>query len=166
MAQWCHSIPKSPGDEMMQKIPLVGGLWLLACAVALIAQNSMPKKIDAFTQVKRGEYLVESIGMCADCHTPSNEQGQPVKEKHLQGAMLMFKATVPVPGWAERSADIAGLKGWSDAEAVKFLTTGVDPNGKMARPPMPAYRYNKADATAIVAYLRSLAPPGKEAASK
>ena len=53
-----------------------------------------------------------------------------------------------------------------DAEAVKFLTTGVDPNGKMARPPMPTYRYDKKDAAAIVVYLRSLAPAAKEEAAK
>ncbi len=151
----------------MKKIPLVAGLWLLACGAALIAQKTIPNKNQPpAAQIKRGEYLVESIGMCADCHTPFNEQGQPVKEKHLQGAMLMFKPSFPVPGWAERSANIAGMKGWSDADVVKFLMTGVDPNGKTARPPMPAYRYNKADAIAMLAYLRSLAPSGKEAASR
>jgi hypothetical protein len=113
--------------------------------------------------VKRGKYLVEGIGMCRDCHTPINEQGQPVKEKHLQGAQLMFKPAVPVPGWTERSANIAGLKGWTDAEALKFFTTGVGPNGKPAGPPMPEYRYTKSDAAAIIAYLRSLAPPATQA---
>lgn len=154
----------------MRKFALLGGVCVFVLAATLIAQETATapaKKKDASTaKVKRGEYLVEKAGLCADCHTPFNEQGQPIKEKHLQGAVLIFKPTVPVPGWAERSADIAGLKGWSDAEAIKFLTTGVDPNGKMARPPMPPYRFNKADAAAIVAYLRTLAPTGKEAAPK
>jgi mono/diheme cytochrome c family protein len=154
----------------MRKFALFGGVCVLAFAATVVAQeaaSAAPKKKDASAaQAKRGEYLVEKIGMCGDCHTPFNEKGQPVKEKHLQGAQLMFKPTVPVPGWVERSADIAGLKGWSDAEAIKFLTTGVDPNGKMAGPPMPSFRFNKADAAAIVAYLRTLAPTGKAAASK
>ena len=121
------------------------------------AQNAAPKKDDSAALVARGKYLVEQTGMCADCHTQMTEKG-PDMSKHLQGAVLPFKPTVPVPDWAERSANIAGLKGWSDEEAVKFLTTGVDPNGKHARPPMPAYRYNKKDAQAITAYLKSLAP--------
>jgi hypothetical protein len=44
----------------------------------------------------------------------------------------------------------------SDDDAVRFLITGLLPNGQMARPPMPQYRFNELDARAIVAYLRSL----------
>jgi mono/diheme cytochrome c family protein len=153
----------------MNKAALFGGVCLLAVVSATFAQNAgsaTPKKTASSAQVKRGEYLVEKIGMCNDCHTPFNEQGQPIAEKHLQGAPLMFKPTVPVPGWVERSANIAGLKGWSDAEAIKFLTTGIDPNGKNPGPPMPAYRYNKEDAAAVAAYLKSLKPSGNEAAQK
>jgi hypothetical protein len=68
----------------------------------------------------------------------------------------MFKPTVPVPGWAERSVKIAGLPGWSDEEAMKFFTTGIGPNGKPASPPMPNFRFNKEDAAAVVAYLKTL----------
>ncbi len=148
----------------MKKI-IFAGAAALAVVVCVGAQSSAaPKKTDdAGAQVARGKYLVEKIGMCADCHTQMTEKG-PDMSKHLQGAMLPFKPTVPVPDWAERSANIAGLKGWSDEEAVKFLTTGVDPNGKHARPPMPTYRYNKRDAQAITAYLKSLGP--KEEAKK
>jgi hypothetical protein len=46
----------------------------------------------------------------------------------------------------------------NDADAVTFLTTGNLPGGKQALGPMPQYRFNQADATAIVAYLRSIKP--------
>ncbi len=144
---------------------------LLVLAATLLAQDSTapkPKRQmdhDAM-QLKHGEYLVVRIGMCGDCHTPIDEKGRPMMDKSLQGAELMFKPTVPVPGWAERSANIAGLKGWTDDEAMKFLTTGIGPNGKPAAPPMPAFRYNKRDAAAVIAYLRSLAPPPAPASSK
>ena len=142
----------------MKKLLFGIGVSVLAFAAAVAAQNAAaPKKGTDAAQVARGKYLVENIGMCADCHTPMTEKG-PDMSKHLQGATLPFKPTVPVPNWADRSIHLAGLKGWSDAEAVKFLTTGIDPNGKNARPPMPAYRYNQKDAQAIVSYLRSLAP--------
>lgn len=150
----------------MQKWGVAAGVCLLAGMACVFAQDAPKKTMNPSAQLKRGKYLVESVGMCADCHTPFNEQGQPLMEKHLQGAMLMFKPTVPVPGWVEKSANIAGLKGWTDDEAIKFLTTGVDPNGKHAGPPMPQFRYNKRDAAAIVAYLRSLAPASAASSSK
>ena len=96
--------------------------------------------------------------MCGDCHTPHNEKGEPVKEQWLKGTDLPFKATVPMP-WADKSANIAGLPGWEHEAAVKFFMTGMAYNGLPARPPMPQYRYSRQDAEAIVAYLKSLAPP-------
>lgn len=109
----------------------------------------------------RGKYLVENIGACADCHTPMNEKGEFIKEKHLQGAPLFFKPLIPVPNWADKSANIAGLPGWTDADAIKFFTTGLATNGLPARPPMQQYRYSPEDAKAVVAYLRSLKPADK-----
>jgi hypothetical protein len=55
-----------------------------------------------------------------------------------------------------KAPKIAGLTIMPAADAVKFLETGALPNGKTARPPMPQYRFNHNDATAIVAYLKSL----------
>jgi len=116
-----------------------------------------PHASSAATMV-RGKYLVESIGMCVDCHTPFSEKGEPIKAQWLKGATLMFKPTVPMPGWADKSPNIAGLPGWEHDAAVKFLMTGLAYNDLPARPPMPQYRYSQRDAEAIVAYLRSLAP--------
>jgi mono/diheme cytochrome c family protein len=133
-------------------------LLTIALAIGAMAQSSPVSKAPAAAQVARGRYLVERTGMCADCHTPMNQKGEPIKERHLGGAPLMFKPTVPVPGWAEVAPPIAGLPGFTDEQAVRFLTTGIGSNGKPAGPPMPAFRFNKQDATAIVAYLRSLKP--------
>jgi mono/diheme cytochrome c family protein len=142
----------------MKRMMFGAAVCLVAAVAALSAQNA--KKSSNADLVARGKYIVESTGMCGDCHTPMTEKG-PDMSKHLQGAMLPFKPTVPVPDWADRSANIAGMKGWTDAEAIKFFTTGIDPNGKQARPPMPAFRYNQQDARAVLAYLRSLAPAEK-----
>jgi hypothetical protein len=38
----------------------------------------------------------------------------------------------------------------------RFLVHGVNPEGKAARPPMPAYKLRPDDAEAMVAYLKSL----------
>jgi mono/diheme cytochrome c family protein len=112
-------------------------------------------------KVKRGRYLVTSVSMCGDCHSPMNEKGEPIEGQWLKGSVLTFKPAVEMPVWADRAPGIAGLAGWSDQEALEFLMTGLDSNGKPARPPMPQYRLSKEDASAVLAYLRSLAPKKK-----
>jgi hypothetical protein len=44
----------------------------------------------------------------------------------------------------------------TDAAAIAFLHTAKLPNGRPALGPMPHYNFSIADATTIVAYLRSL----------
>jgi mono/diheme cytochrome c family protein len=107
-------------------------------------------------QVARGEYLVKAIGQCGECHTPFTMTGGYVMDKWLQGKKLEFAPLFPIPIWADTSPNIAGLAGWDSEKAVQFFMTGLAPNGQPPRPPMPAYRMNRADAEAVVAYLKSL----------
>jgi hypothetical protein len=66
-----------------------------------------------------------------------------------------------------------GLGKWSDAEIITAFTTGMRPDGRQLAPMMPWMSYahiNADDASALVAYLRSLPPvkhkvPGPFAAS-
>jgi len=141
----------------MKKLLIAGAVAAAFCAVALNSDAGSGKpSADKSALVAHGEYLVKAIGQCGDCHTPMNEMGQYVQDKWLQGTKLTFAPTVPVPGWADTSANIAGLTGWDHAKAVQFFMTGLAPNGQPARPPMPAYHMKKADAEAVVAYLESL----------
>lgn len=107
-------------------------------------------------QIAHGEYLVKAIGQCGDCHSPMNEKGEFIPGKWLQGKKLQFASIVPMPVWADTSPNIAGLPGWNHEKAVQFFMTGLAPNGQPARPPMPEYKMNRADAEAVVAYLESL----------
>ncbi len=61
-----------------------------------------------------------------------------------------------MPVWADTSPNIAGLPGWNREAAIKFFMTGLAPNDQPARPPMPQYHMDRADAEAVVAYLQSL----------
>lgn len=108
--------------------------------------------------IARGKYLVKNVAMCGDCHSPHNQRGQEIEARELQGAKLDFEPAHPVPGWFSASPDIAGLKGWTRVEAVRFLMTGLDRSSKPAGPPMPHYRMSRRDAEAVVAYLKSLHP--------
>lgn len=128
-------------------------LLTFAVAGSLYRANAAPAGT-----LERGRYLVEQVGMCGDCHSPRNEKGELMREKLLQGTQLPFKPAVLMPVWADKTPNIAGLPGWNDKDAVKFLMTGLAYNDLPARPPMPQYRFNQDDATAIVAYLRSLVP--------
>ena len=137
-------------------------LFLLTLAMlAALCPAGLAQKASEKSQIEHGRYLVQQVGMCNDCHTPFDDKG-PIAGKELQGTVLPFKPIVPMPVWAANSPAIAGLPQFpDDASAVVFLTTGKDASGKRPRPPMPGYRFNKKDASAIVAYLRSLAPAKK-----
>lgn len=136
-------------------IVIVAGVLCVAAAHKGLAAAA---KVASKPQIARGEYLVKGIGQCGDCHTPMNEKGEFVQGKWLQGTKLTFASTVPVPNWADTSPNIAGLLGWDHEKAIQFFMTGLAPNGQPARPPMPQYHLNRADAEAIVAYLESLKP--------
>ena len=126
---------------------------LLAVAASAAAGEPTSKSKSALA---RGKYLVEGVGMCADCHSARNEKGEFIRERWLQGAAITFKSTVPMPAWAEAAPPLAGLPGWTDAQLVTLLTTGKDQKGKPPEPPMPEYRMSRDDAAAVAAYLRSL----------
>lgn len=105
--------------------------------------------------IVRGRYLVEHVGLCADCHSPRNEKGEFIRELWLMGATLPFS---PFPNAPKPVAPpLAGLPTMNETQAVAFLQTGKRPDGSQPRPPMPPYRLNEADAQAVVAYLKSLA---------
>ena len=132
-------------------------VFALLLVPILAGQKQQSHAVSAAT-IARGKYLVESTSVCNDCHSPHNEKGEVIEEQRLKGAPLDFKPAVPIPVWADKSVNIAGLPGWENDAAIKFLMTGIGYNGLPARPPMPQYRFNQQDAAAIVAYLQSLAP--------
>jgi mono/diheme cytochrome c family protein len=116
-------------------------------------------QVDPGAQIKRGEYLVNEVARCIDCHTPRTVTGELDMTKLLQGAPTWFTPKIKPKGkWEDRAQDLtmSGLAGkWGEARLVKFLSTG-----QKADAPMPAYKLTVEDAKAVTAYLRSL--PGKK----
>ncbi len=142
----------------MRRLPILAALATLLVAGALAprirpALAAQPKATPA--TIERGRYLVEGIGMCADCHSPRLETGAFDRSRWLMGALLPFAPSVPMPAWAPAAPSIAGLENYTDEEAVKLLMTGMTPLESGLRPPMPEYRMNAEDAAAVVAYLRA-----------
>jgi mono/diheme cytochrome c family protein len=108
-------------------------------------------------QIKRGQYIVERVGMCGDCHTPKTDTGEYDRTAWLQGDVVDFKPNHPVPAFAIVAPPIAGLPTLpTDELAIRFLETGTNAAGKTAMPPMPRIRLDHEDAAAVVTYLRSL----------
>lgn len=139
------------------RIGLTAVLMSVLLGFAVVDNGSAAGKSNANKQqIARGEYLVKAIGQCGDCHTPFNDKGEFVQSEWLHGKKLEFASIVPMPVWADTSPNIAGLPGWDHEKAVQFFMTGLAPNGQPARPPMPQYKMNRADAEAVVAYLQSL----------
>lgn len=137
---------------------------LLALPIASVAFATACSTGPAGTSApdyERGRYLVERVGLCADCHTPRNEKGELVLDQWLMGSPLPFAPTVPMP-FAPISKPIAGLPTLDDAQAMTFLTTGVLPGGRMPLPPMPPYRFSPDDARDVLAYLRKPTKPTQD----
>ncbi len=105
--------------------------------------------------VARGRYLVERVAMCGECHSARNDAGDIVPDTRLQGGAM--PASVPWPAdWPLQVPRIAGLPGYSDLEALRVLTEGaIKRNGTRARAPMPRFRMSVADASDVIAFLRT-----------
>jgi len=126
------------------------GLFALKIVVPALAEPASDE------QIKRGQYLVNHVAMCGECHTPKTDQGEYDRTAWLQGDVLDYKPVHPMP-YAAVAPAIAGLPSFAtDEQAMKFLETGTNSAGKRAMPPMPQFRFNHDDAAAVVAYLRSL----------
>jgi mono/diheme cytochrome c family protein len=108
--------------------------------------------------IARGKYIVEGVAGCGYCHTPRDQNGEPDRTKWLAGAPVFYEAAQPVSGWPITAPRLAGLPPGSDAEIITLLTTSIGRTGEPPRWPMPRFHMTRADAEAVVAYLKSLNP--------
>jgi mono/diheme cytochrome c family protein len=110
--------------------------------------------------VKRGDYLVNGIMTCGNCHSPKGPTGD-IPGKHFSGGLSWdeppFKVTAPNITQDKET----GIGAWTDADIKKLLRTGVMPNGVHVAMVMPTGFYHimtERDLDAVVAYLRTIAP--------
>ncbi len=111
---------------------------------------------DLTDQQKRGRYLVEGLGHCAECHTPRNALGGLERSRWLAGG--------PVPGGKGSFPNITPAKlKWSAPDVVEYLTSGFTPEFDSAGGHMALVVENTAqlppeDREAIAAYLQIVPP--------
>ena len=129
-----------------------------AGALMLVAVTGLAR---AETPLERGRYLVETIGACANCHTPKARTGRPIASMAYAGGFVvkekMFTAVAPNITPDKET----GIGSWTDAQIIRAIREGKRPDGSTVGPPMPIELYRKlsdTDVKAMVAYLRSLKP--------
>jgi hypothetical protein len=110
----------------------------------------------------RGQYLVDHVFACGDCHTPQGPTG-PVAGKYLAGnADFISFGPGQALGSRNLTNDATGLKNRSDDEIKNMFRNGVRPTATGSEPLNPFMPYyvlhnvTDADADAIVAYLRTV----------
>jgi mono/diheme cytochrome c family protein len=103
----------------------------------------------------RGEYLVHSVAMCVQCHSPRDQRGSLIARELLTGGAVPVRGPSWDAEWAYRAPALAGLPGFTDEQIVTLLTEGHAGDRPAPRRPMPPFRMNRADAEAIASYLRS-----------
>ncbi len=146
-------------------------LWRFAAATTLACLwLFMPLSATAETLLELGNYLVNTIMACGNCHTPKGPDGTALPGRELSGGL-----TFDTPAFTATAANITpdketGIGTWSDDEIKQTLTSGMRPaHARLPSVPLAgimAVNFYKAltprDLDAIVAYLRSVPPVHNE----
>jgi mono/diheme cytochrome c family protein len=132
--------------------------WALsAIAFAFVGAcaQQAPAPLTGAALVERGDYLVNGVVLCGDCHTPRLEDMASDQTRRLQGADIGESG--PPGVFATFAPALAGgPANFTEEQFIAFLQTGVRPDGSQPRPPMPPYRLNEEDARAVAAYIATL----------
>ncbi len=104
--------------------------------------------------VQRGQYLVERVAMCFECHSTRDGRGNIVPGTRFMGGPMPLRPSWP--DWPSQIPRISGFAGYTDDEAMRVLTQGaIRRDGSQLRLPMPRYRMTPQDAADVIAYLRT-----------
>lgn len=125
-------------------------------AAGLVAVVVVP--VRAETPLERGDYLMNTIVACGNCHTAMGPNGP--------GPELAGGLPFDFPPFTTYAANITpdpetGIGAWSDAEIGRAVREGIGRDGRLLAPLMPANFYqhiSDSDLAALIAYLRQVEP--------
>ncbi|MFQ6576414.1 c-type cytochrome [Pseudomonas sp. UM16] len=107
---------------------------------------------------QRGQYMVEVLGHCGECHTPRNSIGALQQDKRLTGGLLngYLAPSLLAQDLAER--------GWTTPDLTTFLKHGMSAQGSMFNEMFPVVHHSTqhledADLAAMATYLLGDQPP-------
>ena len=135
----------------MRRLPI---MFLMACLFSACSGAA-----DQEALVARGDYLVNSIVACGNCHTPRDADARSIGEMHLAGAFQVDRAEFTAYSPNITPDHETGIGAWSDEEIMRAIREGVRRDGTIIGPPMPIRAYREmsdSDVRAIVAYLRQV----------
>jgi mono/diheme cytochrome c family protein len=115
----------------------------------------------------RGDYIVNVVAACGNCHTQRGADLLPMSAMYLAGGTRF-----DIPPGVAFAKNITpdkdtGLGSWTEEQVIRAIREGHTKEGDIIGPPMPVEFYNKlsdADVKAIAAYLRSVKPIRNEVA--
>jgi mono/diheme cytochrome c family protein len=127
-------------------------------SVLVLAGVAAAARASDTAQRERGRYIAHDVAMCVQCHTPRDETGALIEDQEFMGASFPVAAPsfIPEGAWCVTTPRIAGLPGFTDDEAVEFFMSGARLGRHQPKWPMPPFHLSRADAEALVAYLRAL----------
>jgi mono/diheme cytochrome c family protein len=133
---------------------------VIAIGIALAGASIPASAQSNASLVARGDYLVNTIMTCQNCHTPIGPNG-PDFSKALSGGITFDEPPFKVTGSNITQDKETGIGNWTDAQIKHLLRTGQRPNGVQVAEIMPTAFYGivtERDMDAIVAYLRTVKP--------
>jgi mono/diheme cytochrome c family protein len=131
--------------------------WTLGLSAAIAICGAASAQNAA---VKRGDYLVNSIMSCDNCHSPKGPPAA-VAGKDFSGGLSWDEPPFKVTASNVTPDKDTGIGKWTAAQIKKALIEGVRPDGVQLAEIMPSNYYailTPGDADAVVAYLQSLKP--------
>jgi mono/diheme cytochrome c family protein len=131
--------------------------WLVALVFGVALVGTANAQSDL---VKRGDYLVNGILTCGNCHSPKGPAGD-IPGKLFSGGLSWDEPPFKVTASNITQDKETGIGGWTDAQIKTLLRTGIRPNGVHIAMVMPTGFYHimtERDLDAVVAYLRTIKP--------
>jgi mono/diheme cytochrome c family protein len=148
----------------------IGGELMLRLGLLCLMLSGFFDAAMADSALERGDYLVNTILACGNCHTPRDDNGAIIKDKALSGGRV-FSTPAFIVTTSNITPDVeTGIGSWTDAEIKRALIEGVRPDhhrlpGVPLAAIMPANFYKALlpeDLDAIIAYLHSVKPVHNE----
>ena len=153
----------APVDETpaQTKLPFPFNIRLLMIGWNMLFLDGRPFTLDTTKSAawNRGAYLTDVMEHCSSCHTPRNLLMAEISSKAYAGG--------PVGTWYApniTSDPVSGIGGWSGAELIQYLGTGVahgkgQAAGGMAEAVQDSLQsLTQDDLAAIATYLKSIPP--------
>jgi len=118
-------------------------------------------------RLERGRYLANNVTVCIDCHGTRDWSlyAGPMLPKDVGAGGEVFDQNMGFPGVFRAPNITPGkIKGWTDGELFRAITSGVNKEGKALFPLMAAHRFgqmDREDINSIITYIRSLPASNK-----